>query len=204
MQVILQILCFSLLVLVMVLPVQASEYQVKPQEKAEPVIRITMVNHAAVDIFQKPEVVWREIKRIYKGGEGFREQGFEVSPLDNKPAAFRGGYHMRMKKDGIIVDERFVHITELDEENMRLSLFADYITPAFNGLAVHASYGLVSIKGGMRFELDAYSQMNIPRPEGLDAREAVAKTAADLEKGAEEYLRQRNQRFKMRLEAMKQ
>jgi len=157
-------------------------------ETSDQTIRVTFVNHAQIDIYQKPEIVWRHVKEQLAEGKGFVEQGFVLTPLDDDPAAFLGGYHMIQKKDGQVVDERNAYVTEMDPENYRFSIFADYLPAAFGALKVNAHYRLVPIEGGVRYELDAYSRMSIPKPSGTDAKAQVAKIVQDTTKGADAYL----------------
>jgi hypothetical protein len=125
-------------------------------------ISVTLVNHVAVDIACPPDTVWRAIVEDYVEAKRFREHGFSIMTLDN-PAAFLGGYRMELVKDGAVVDRRECLITELDHDERRLGIVADYhAVPA--GMKVYATYHAQARGRGTRYALDCHSTLGIERP----------------------------------------
>jgi len=164
-------------------------------------VRVTAVNHAAIDIACDPQRVWRDILEAVLEGGQFAQYGYRMEPLTEDPAAFLGGYRLVLEgKDGAIADDRIVRVTERDEEAMRLSLFADYSLPAEAAVAVHATYQAVRIPSGTRYELHAYTNMNVARPDAVAAT-SIAETVANFTKQSADFLNQRLAATKERLEA---
>jgi hypothetical protein len=164
-------------------------------------VRVTAVNHATIDIACEPQRVWRDILETFLEGGQFVQQGYQMEPLTEDPAAFLGGYRIHLKgADAAITDDRIVHVTERDEHALRLSLFADYRLPPEMALVVHASYQAVPIHSGTRYELHAYSNFNLARPE-RGATPTLADTVATFTKQAAVFLNQRLAATKVRLEA---
>lgn len=164
-------------------------------------VRVTIVNHAGVDIARPAEVVWRDIVETYVAGGKFAVQGYAIEPLMDDPAALLGGYRMTLRGEGgTLVDERVCRITERDDRAMRLSLCADYLAPQAMGLIVHASYQAVPTAVGSRYELHAYSTLNLARPAG-DAKAELAQVVGNFERQSAEHLDGFLRGVKARLEA---
>lgn len=159
-------------------------------------IPVTIVNHVAVDIAAAPDAVWRAILEEYVEARKFREY-YTLEPLTD-PAAFLGGYRMRMEKDGAVVDERVVHITERDDEARRLSLLADYLSVP-GGLQVFVTYQAHATANGARYTLDCHSRMGVEPPAG-DARKGIAAAVAALKAQFDAPLAQYLASIKTRLE----
>lgn len=136
-------------------------------------IRVTIVNHAAVDIAAPPAAVWQTILDEYIEAKKFREIGYAIEPLDD-PATCLGGYRMRLEQDGAVIDERLCHVTERDEIAHRLSMFADYLA---GGMIVYATYHAEAAPGGTRYRLDCHSTLGIPQPAGAGRAEVAAAVA---------------------------
>lgn len=133
-------------------------------------VRVTIVNHAAVDIAISPAAVWQTILDEYIEAKKFRELGYAIEALDD-PAAYLGGYHMRLEQDGAVVDERICHVTERDEAAHRLSMFADYLA---GGMIVYATYHADAAPGGTRYRLDCHATLGIAPPAGAGQAEIAA------------------------------
>ena len=128
--------------------------------------RITIVNHHAMDIARPAAAVWKDILESYVEARKFSSQGHLIEPVKDDPAALLGGYRMTLRdKDGTVIDDRVCRITECDRAAMRLSLCAEYLVPAELQLVVNASYRAVPAGTGSRYELDAYSMMNVALPQ---------------------------------------
>src|SRR4051812_3701744 len=82
----------------------------KDGEMSEQRIKVTMINHVAIEIAASPDSVWQAILDDYVEAKKFREMG-AIDPLDD-PAATLGGYRLRFEQDGAVVDERIIHFTE--------------------------------------------------------------------------------------------
>ncbi|NIB45078.1 hypothetical protein HBA55_36205 [Pseudomaricurvus alkylphenolicus] len=76
----------------------------------------------------------------------------------------------------------------MDEQNKRFSLFATYLAPPFKGMTVNASYYLTSTESGVKYSLDAYTQLYIPAPEGANPQQQIANYISSGQKGAQQYL----------------
>jgi pimeloyl-ACP methyl ester carboxylesterase len=164
-------------------------------------LRVTMVNHNAVDIARLPEAVWQEILRTYLKGEKFSAQGYRLAPITDDLSAPLGGYRMELRSEsGDQLDERVVRITEHDEAKRRLSLCAEYLSPAMMGMVVHASYQAVPAASGTRYRLDAYSMLNLPLKSG-DTQAGIAAKLSGMQAQASEYLDKYLNEVKLRLEA---
>ncbi|NIJ38164.1 hypothetical protein FHR22_002867 [Sphingopyxis panaciterrae] len=138
-------------------------------------VRVTIVNHAAIDIAASPAAVWQTILDEYIEAKKFRELGYAIEPLDD-PAACLGGYRMRFEQDGAVVDERICHVTERDEAAHRLSMFADYLA---GGMIVYATYHADEAPGGTRYRLDCHSTLGIDQPAGAE-RSEIASAAGEM------------------------
>lgn len=139
-------------------------------------VPVTIVNHVALDIAASPDAVWRSILDEYVEAKKFREI-YEVEPIDD-PAAFLGGYRIRLVKDGAVVDDRIAQITERDETARRLSLFADYVSVP-GGLQVYATYHAQDTGGRTRYALDCHARTSVETPDG-GGRADVAAAAAEM------------------------
>lgn len=160
-------------------------------------VPVTIVNHAAIDIAAAPDAVWREILDAYAEARKFRET-HTVEPIDD-PAAVLGGYRMRLEKDGVLLDDRIVHLTERDEAARRLSAFADYLSVP-GGLQVFATYQVHEAPDGARYTLDCHTRMSLEAPAGAqrpELAEIVGKMKAQFDPSLDDYL----QSVKAKLEA---
>ena len=160
-------------------------------------LKVTMINHVGVDIAASPDAVWQAILEEYIEMKKFREVA-RIESIDD-PAAALGGYHMLVEKDGVVVDERIIHITERDEAARRLSLYADYLKIP-GGMQVYATYHAQTAPGGARFQIDCHSRVPIEAPVGgarADVAAALAGTAVEADKHLAAYL----DSVKARLEA---
>lgn len=160
-------------------------------------IRITVVNHATVDIGCEPQRLWRDMVESFVEDRSLVDQGLQVTPLVDDPAALLGGYRVVMKgPTGDIVDDRIVRVTERDEQDMRLSLCVRSLVPHEAAMLVNASCRAIEISGGVRYETHSHANFNASPAAGqsvADAAEAFRKQAAD-------YLHLRLAAMKSRLE----
>ncbi len=162
-----------------------------------PVIAVTIVNHATIDIAVPPEIVWQAIQEHFVDTATLAKAGYSVALLDN-PAVPAGGYHMRKEVDGEI-DERVVHITENDSAARRLSLFANYRS-ALDGLLIYVTYHARDTASGACYSIDCHSQLGIAAPAG-GAEADVAATIEGLKSQSAEHLMGYLERLKQTLEA---
>lgn len=163
--------------------------------------RITVVNHNAVDIHRPAAVVWQDILETYVDGRKFAVQGHVIEPLKDDPAAYLGGYRMTLRdKEGHVVDDRVCRITERDEPAMRLSLCAEYFLPAEMKLIVNASYQAVPTASGSRYQLDAYTMMEVALPKRA-ADPSVKQVAEQFQSASADHLDTFLRSVKERLES---
>lgn len=137
---------------------------------------VTMVNHVAIAIAAPPDAVWRIILDDYVGAAKFRQDGATIDPID-EPAAIHGGYRLQSMRDGIVVDERNVRITERDEAALRLSAAADYLSVP-GGMQVYATYHAQAADGGTRYAIDCHSVIDIALLGGGSKAEIAAALTA--------------------------
>ena len=156
-------------------------------------IRSIIVNHVEVDIAAPSEAVWRTIVEEYVDAKKFRELGYVIEPLDH-PGSLPGSYRMRLEQDNAIVDERDCYITEFDEHERRLSLYAEYLS-APNGMIVFATYHATDTPAGARYRLDCHSRLDIELDHD-DPALAVSAMQARFDDAMTDYL----QSVKARLE----
>lgn len=165
---------------------------------SEQSIQVTIVNHVAVDIAASPEAVWQTILEEYIEAKKFREIGYTIEPLD-EPAAYLGGYRMRFEQDGALLDDRICRVSERDEAEHRLSIFADYLS-APKGMVVYATYHAAKTSEGTRYHLDCHGTLGIDPPAGGGQAE-VAATVAEMKTEFDTALAGYLNTIKARLEA---
>lgn len=141
----------------------------------EPRLPVTIVNHVAIDIAATPDTLWRAILEDYIGGTKFSSSGYVIDPLD-EPQTPLGGYRMRLSKDGAVVDDRVVRVTERDDADRRLSIHADYLSIP-GGFQVYVTYQAQPTADGCRYLLDCHTQMTLEPPDG-DLRAGMAREIA--------------------------
>ncbi len=139
--------------------------------------RVTIVNHCAIDIACPPSVLWAALTDDYVGGGGFAQAGYLIEQLD-EPALVLGGYRMRFESEAL-ADDRICRITERDEEAMRLSLQAEYLSAAANGMVVYATYQVVPDGEGALYRLDCHATLSLEVGAGA-SREEIARSIATL------------------------
>lgn len=136
---------------------------------------VTIVNHVAADLAASPDAIWNLIVESFADGSKFGESGYEIGPTED---VVLGGFRMKRVKDGAVVDDRIVHVTERDEAARRLSMFADYLSEP-GGLQVYVTYQAHAIPNGARYTLDCHSRMKIDG--GADLAAAVAAKHAEFQ-----------------------
>ncbi len=139
--------------------------------------RVVIVNHCAIDIACPPSHLWAALTDDYVDGGGFARAGYRIDPLD-EPALVLGGYRMRFESEAL-VDERICRITERDEDVMRLSLQANYLSAAANGMVVYASYQAVPTGNGVLYRLDCHTTLGLEARDDA-SREEIAQSIATL------------------------
>lgn len=160
--------------------------------------RVTIVNHCALEMDCAPALLWKTLVENYVEGGGFARAGYRIVPLD-EPALPLGGYRMRLEDEGR-EDERICRITERDEQAMRLSVHADYLSPGANAMTVYATYQSEPAGSRARFLLDCHSTLNLET--GPDAsRENIAQSIAALRDQFDRGIRENAERLGARLEA---
>jgi len=160
--------------------------------------RVTIVNHYTIDIACPPSHLWTVLTEDYCGGGGFARAGYRIDPLDD-PALVLGGYRMRLAS-GVLVDERICRITERDEDVMRLSLQAEYLSVQAQGMVVYATYQAVPEGGGVRYRLDCHATLDLEAEAGA-SREEIARSIATLHDHFQNGIAGKAAELKARIEA---
>jgi hypothetical protein len=162
--------------------------------------RVVIVNHCAIDIACPPSHLWAALTVDYADGGGFARAGYQIEPLD-EPALVLGGYRMRFESEAL-VDERICRITERDEDVMRLSLQADYLSAEANGMVVYASYQALPDGEGALYRLDCHTTLDLEA--GVSAsREELARSITRLRDHFQDGIAGKAAELKARLEATK-
>jgi hypothetical protein len=157
-------------------------------------LRTTIVNHVAKYIPASPQLVWNGILDEYVHAKKFREVGYSVEPFED-PAAVEGSYRLRLEQGGMVVDDRICHITELDPERRRLSIWGDCLT---NGMVVYVTYHAADADGGTSYRIDCHSNLFLDLPEEAGAEEiraAVAELQGQFDAALTGYLDSINQKL---------
>jgi hypothetical protein len=161
------------------------------------ILQAVIVNHVAVDMAVSPDRLWASIFAGFAGYGAWIKAGYEIEEYDDPTASL--AYRMKLEKDGAIVDERVVRVTEQDQAARRVSLFADFLSEA-HGLNVFASYQARETADGSCYTIDCHTRMGIETP-GDGGRSAVAAKIAELEQSFATYLVEGLVKLKAKLEA---
>lgn len=121
------------------------------------------VNHAVVDVDCPPERVWAAILDL-RTGAPFAARGALVEPFTDEALAPLGGYRVSLRDaSGTLADERECIITECDEAEFRLALYASWLGPAEKGMKVRSSYQAIATPAGSRYEIHCHVTQPVPR-----------------------------------------
>ena len=151
-------------------------------------VHTTIVNHVGLGIETTAETLWHTILDEYVEAKKFRDSGVLTSIDD--PAVPLGGYRMRVEQAGT-VDERIIHITELDHGARRLSIFANYLTVPAQGMQVFVTYQAQQGPDGTRFAIESHTQLHVDAPKGGGKSEisaAIAELKSVFDVGLNAYL----------------
>lgn len=120
------------------------------------------VNHAAVDVDCPPETVWAAILEL-RTGAPFAARGALVEAFADEASAPLGGYRFSLRDaNGAVSDERECIITECDEAERRLALYASWLGPAEKGVKVRSSYQAIATPAGSRYEIHCHVTQPVP------------------------------------------
>lgn len=127
-----------------------------------------------------PDTLWSEVRRLYVEGDRLRNAGFTLKWLENDPTAYIGGYRLEKRNhDGVIVDERVVRITVVDNDKRFAALCADFIHPDGDKLTTFVSYRVVRSQGGARLEIVAHVLTPVLFDDESEINSASVKTKID-------------------------
>ncbi|MEZ5656329.1 MAG: hypothetical protein R3E04_10710 [Sphingobium sp.] len=143
-------------------------------KEAANLVEVTIVNHVSAEIDCVAETVWSFVQEQYGKGHKFRSLGYSISALSAHPSAYLGGYEMISNPPG--EDNRICRITEFDPENMTMSIRADYLSPAANGMIVYATYRVRKVGTQVRLDIDSHTAANIASVENGDGEAVFADT----------------------------
>ena len=141
-------------------------------------LRITVVNHAQIEIACPPERVWRMITEDLGTGQGFASQGYRIEPLA-APVPYLGAYRMSLETPAF-VDNRFCGVTERDDAAMRMSLYAEFLSAQANNMVTYATYQAIRTERGCLYRLDCHSTLDHAVNDGAP-REDIATSVAALQ-----------------------
>lgn len=139
-------------------------------------LRVTVVNHASIEIACPPAEVWAMLVEDFAQGQGFARAGYRIDPIAD-PASPLGGYRMHFESPDR-VDDRICRITERDDAAMRLSLRAEFLSPIANGMITYATYQAVPSDHGTLYRLDCHSALDHAVEEGASRAEIANSVAA--------------------------
>ena len=148
---------------------------------------VTIVNHLAVDVDARPDILWGIIRSHFV--EPVSDDPNIAFELLVDPAASLGAYRRKQFTDGVLVDDRITHITEIDEAARRLSLFGDFVSVP-GGAHVFATYQAQERGEGARYTIDCHTRLALdPTASGHDTIEvAMAATKAGFETHLDGYM----------------
>ena len=154
---------------------------------AQETARISIVSRAAIAIEAPTDIVWRFILDQYQLGEKFVEDGFDVLPLKDDPAALLGGYRVQKKDEsGALIYESIGYVSELDHAERRLSIYARFPIPESPAdMTVNVTYEAIADGAHTTLEAHVYGQFTLAvGPSGnptqdLRAQADAAKLASD-------------------------
>lgn len=152
-------------------------------------IEVTIVNHLDTRIDCAPSSAWNHILKEYRDGGKFHKAGYSVMPLEGDPGAYLGGYRIAYGPEQ--EDERICRITEFDKDALRMSMRADYISPAAKGMVIQASYHILPLEGHVGYTIDSYAMMKIATPDedsGQTVGDIVATITAQFDEALSAYL----------------
>lgn len=162
-------------------------------------VRVTSTHHVAVDFDCPVAAIWDDIVIGIGQGGRFEAQGYRLTPLDDDPAAYMGGY--RMWREGHDdPDERRTYITERDDAARRLSLCAYYLGEAARGTVVNATYSAVGDGRAGTYHIDCHGTQDLEIGRGTSASD-VAALMADAKRDMDHHLRSALEAQKPSLEA---
>jgi hypothetical protein len=159
-------------------------------------IMVTTVHHVSIDIAASATAVWQGILQDYV--EVLKFGDYSIERLE-EPGALLGAYRMRLERDGSVVDDRIVEITERNDECRRLSLFGNYLSVP-GGLHVFATYSAHEIESGARYVIDCHARTAVDMGAD-DTRETLAAGIASMKEQADASLLEYLERAKARTEA---
>ena len=127
-----------------------------------PSVSATIVNLVSIEVDCPADVLWRYVLEEYRDGRKFSRNGYVVVPEEFAGYPL-GSYRIRRGTGDTIEDNRLCHRTELDADERRLSMLADYLSVP-GGMAVYATYEVQKAAGGSRFVLTSHSTVEVPDP----------------------------------------
>lgn len=150
-------------------------------------VSTTIVNLVSIEIDCPEDVLWRYILEEYCDGRKFSRNGYVVvaEAFAGYPL---GSYRIRRETSDPIEDDRLCHLTELDADERRLSMLADYLSVP-GSMAVYATYEVQNAAGGSRFVLTSHSSIGVPNPA------LIAANKIQFETGLQAYLNEVKERL---------
>lgn len=142
-------------------------------------IPATIVNHAMMDIAAEPGAVWQVIVDEIVEARAFRDLD-AMTPLDD-PNVPLGGYWTKLDAGDGVIDERVIHVTERDDEALRLSVHADFVSDP-GRTQVYATYHAREIPGGCCFTIDCHTSLELDVPDGEETGAIIARETASYAK----------------------
>ena len=162
-------------------------------------LRATRVVHCSIEIARPASVVWKWIRTDIAEAQHYLRLGYRIDPLDD-PAACVKAYRLRLESPEMN-DEIRAEVTELNEEAMRLSMFAEFSSAQAKGLVAYVTYQAVASGTGSLLKMDCHAAFDLDMDEHA-SREEIASSA---ETGRQYYERDTSEWFvdvKARLEKL--
>ncbi|MCW6530239.1 hypothetical protein NED98_08275 [Sphingomonas sp. MMSM20] len=161
---------------------------------SEPIVAVTIVSHAALQIAAPADAVWQAILNNLLQPDTWQIAGYRFVSLRDAAVPL-GGYRLAKEEGGQVVDERIVHVTERDTRARRLSLFSDHLSER-NGLSAYATYHARERPTGTYCAIDCHTRVGVEMLKNAD----ITGLIGDLGGQSEAHLRDYLARLKYALE----
>ncbi|MCW6536910.1 hypothetical protein [Sphingomonas lycopersici] len=153
---------------------------------SEPIVAVTIVSHAALQIAAPADAVWQAILNNLLQPDTWQMAGYGFVSLHDVAVPL-GGYRLAKEEEGQVVDERIVHVTECDARARRLSLFSDHLSER-NGLSAYATYHAREMPTGTCCAIDCHTRVGVEILKNADIISLISELRGQSEAHLNDYL----------------
>lgn len=167
------IVCLSLATGLALSPVAPAWAQTNASESAQE-RQIQFVDNFTAHFAVPADFLWDELKKMYVGGQKYRDLGFTVTQIPPDASAWLGGTVAEMTVNGV-VDRRVAHFTAIDNKQQFLALRVVYS----DGISAFVSYDVRPTRDGSLMQLIVHARQTVAVGEPADAA-AIRAAATEL------------------------